>query len=78
MIDLKVEHGGKGSRVVDDSTKYLESMTNNMISALARRMESPEAQTSEVYILYGIIPSIRSFIGSWTTNCEYCNSEIEF
>ena len=39
--------GGKGTVVVDDPTGYLNLLTNRMILGLNKRMESPEAQTSE-------------------------------
>jgi len=41
------ELGGKGTLLVDDTTGYLETLTNRMIMGLNKRMESPEAQTSE-------------------------------
>eukprot|EP01036_Dinobryon_divergens_P022788 gene22787-31083_t len=41
------ELGGKGTLAVDDPTGYLNTFTNRMILGLNKRMESPEAQTSE-------------------------------
>lgn len=41
------ELGGKGTLSVDDETGYLEALTNRMVLGLNKRMESPEAQTSE-------------------------------
>lgn len=42
-----VDVGGRGTRAVDDPTNYLDVLTSRMILGLSKRMESPEAQTSQ-------------------------------